>query len=151
MYRWYRVTCQESTKIFGEFFSGCDIDRAQRAVRESGLSGGNEAGSASQKAVKAMKLPTIHLNGTPLDHLMLEVEEAVSSLRSAIDKLSAITVNGRDYYVQGPDAYSVAAGEHGARQEKLHSVLGELIQMHEYLVDKNDEKLAQKLARDSRR
>ena len=52
-----------------------------------------------------MMIPTIHLNGTSRDALLSELESAYIAMQSAIKALSAVTVHGRDYYVQSDVAY----------------------------------------------
>jgi hypothetical protein len=73
-----------------------------------------------------MMTPTIHLNGTPLRALRLEVEEAYAAVLNAIDAVAHMTVNGRDYYTQGAGALADATREHVSRLERLRSVALEL-------------------------
>ena len=73
-----------------------------------------------------MQVPTIHLNGTPASHLAQEVEDAYAAVNAAIDALAKMTVNGRDYYPQGPDAFELANREHADRIARLRSVANEL-------------------------
>lgn len=56
-------------------------------------------------------LPTIHLNGTGRDTLLAEYRDAYRALNAARDAFCATTCNGRDFYPQGPDAYSRARTE----------------------------------------
>ena len=56
-------------------------------------------------------IPTIHLNGTSGDDLRREYHNAYKAIGDAIDALVAATHNGRDFYPQGPDAYSQARKE----------------------------------------
>jgi hypothetical protein len=42
--------------------------------------------------------PLIHLNGTWINSLKREAEEARSVIKEAIEKVHDITVHGRDYY-----------------------------------------------------
>ena len=51
-----------------------------------------------------MMVPTVHLNGTSKCELMRQVMGARIALHTAIDALQQACPNGRDYYVQGPDA-----------------------------------------------
>lgn len=73
-----------------------------------------------------MRLPTIHLNGTSREYLFDEAVAAAGALRGAITALEAMTVNARDYYPQGPDAYPEAAREHRERIERVRGVLNEV-------------------------
>lgn len=74
----------------------------------------------------SMRLPTIHLNGTSREYLFEEAVAAAGALRGAIAALEGMTVNARDYYPQGPDAYSEAAREHRGRIERVRGVLSEV-------------------------
>lgn len=73
-----------------------------------------------------MRLPTIHLNGTSREYLFEEAVSTAGALRGAITALEAMTVNARDYYPQGPDAYPEAAREHWERIERVRGVLNEV-------------------------
>lgn len=65
-----------------------------------------------------MRYPTIHMNGTGYETLNREYMNAHKALGDALVALEAVTVHGRDYYVQdgiGGDAISQAYAEHQAR------------------------------------
>ena len=53
--------------------------------------------------------PTIHLNGTSAQSLANQYGHARQKVREALEALQHIETHGRDYYVQGPDAYHIAA------------------------------------------
>jgi hypothetical protein len=72
-----------------------------------------------------LAVPTLHLNGTSPERLVEQNQKLVAALRSALDALQEAAPHGRDYYVQGPDAYAKAAAEHRARQEALSKVFDE--------------------------
>lgn len=72
-------------------------------------------------------IPTVHMNGTGKQALMDETRDAYKAIMDAKEKLLQMTVHGRDYYVQSPDAYSVARAEHHARVQKLSDLEDELI------------------------
>lgn len=80
-----------------------------------------------------MRLPTIHLNGTSRQYLHEEALAALRALAAAVDALAAMTVNGRDYYPQGPDAYAEAAREHRERIERVRGVLAEVCTLVDHL------------------
>ena len=82
-----------------------------------------------------MMLPTIHLNGTDIKHLLEEINEASDALRVAVEKLSVAGPNGRDYYPQGPAALAQAQKEHFERVRRLSDVRAELLEIIEYLLD----------------
>jgi hypothetical protein len=71
--------------------------------------------------------PTVHLNGTGYKDLWAGYEAAYDAVRAAQDALAKIEFNSRDYYVQGPDAWSKAL-EHRIEQR---NALG---QVEEYLL-----------------
>jgi hypothetical protein len=65
-------------------------------------------------------VPTIHLNGTGATALKEEYWAAYEAIDAAIEKLSDATLNGRDFYPQGPEAYQQARKERTAAFQKLH-------------------------------
>jgi len=64
-------------------------------------------------------IPTIHLNGTGFTTLRDEYAAAYDAIDKAIDALAAATLNGRDFYPQGPGAYYQARDERQAALDKL--------------------------------
>lgn len=77
-----------------------------------------------------MTHPTIHLNGTSRNELLVAWESAYDALEVAYKALKETAPNGRDYYLQGDGAYSDAIDEHRARLgliEQVQNELGELI------------------------
>lgn len=73
-----------------------------------------------------MKTPTIHLNGTSAESLAQQYEHARNKVRDAIEALAHVDIHGRDYYLQGPRAYSEAVAEHCKRVDALQWVADEL-------------------------
>lgn len=71
--------------------------------------------------------PTVHLNGTSATDLWAGYEAAYDAVRAAQDALAKIEFNARDYYVQGPEAWSKAQ-DHRIEQR---NALG---QVEEYLL-----------------
>jgi hypothetical protein len=69
-----------------------------------------------------MMTPTIHLNGTSKGNLLHYLGEAHSAIMEAQRKLADAAPNGRDYYVQSPQALYAAQDEHSARMQKLEDV-----------------------------
>ena len=59
-------------------------------------------------------LPTIHLNGTSRETLAEGYDAAEDALYDLIQAFGRIEFNARDYYVQGPTAWTAAVE---ARQE----------------------------------
>jgi hypothetical protein len=88
-----------------------------------------------------MRIPTIHLNGTGAKTLSSELETAYRALCAAIDAVQAITVHGRDYYLQNPadgsthGAYTEARDEMDARLLALYGVRDELLTMYTEIVE----------------
>ena len=73
-----------------------------------------------------MMIPTVHHNGTSKAELMSLYVSACTACADAITALIAASPNGRDYYVQGPDAFGKAQKEHQERINKVHAVRCEL-------------------------
>jgi len=67
-------------------------------------------------------VPTIHLNGTGFTDLRDGYAAAYDAIDKAIDALAKAELNGRDFYPQGPDAYSQAREERSEAFRRLHSV-----------------------------
>jgi hypothetical protein len=75
-------------------------------------------------------VPTVHLNGTSFTDLRDEYAAAYDAIDKAIDALAAATMNGRDYYPQGADAFYQARDERQAALDKLreaHQYVGEML------------------------
>jgi hypothetical protein len=73
-----------------------------------------------------MTPPTIHLNGTSKQDLMDELEHANHALGKAYAALKCCAPNGRDYYVQGPEALAKATDEHMDRLRRVDGVRAEI-------------------------
>lgn len=84
--------------------------------------------------MNTLTLPTVHMNGTPARMLLEGYDTAMEKLQDAMDAMSAIEFNARDYYVQGSDAFEKAREEKFARMAKLQAVYDELqeITLHIY-------------------
>ena len=74
----------------------------------------------------AVKLPTIHLNGSGKRALLDQACAAGDALRAALQALAEATPDGRDYYPQGNHAAAAARADHEARHRKVQEVLDEL-------------------------
>ena len=70
--------------------------------------------------------PTIHLNGTGKQDLLDGYIAAFLAVDAAVDALTRVEFNARDYYVQGPDAYTAARAERRAQFAALGNVGAEL-------------------------
>jgi septation ring formation regulator EzrA len=80
-----------------------------------------------------MQKPTIHTGGTSRSALEEGYINAGNAIRAAIKALEEAEPNGRDYYPQGPDAYSVARREHIARLDALGAVYRDMEALLEHL------------------
>ena len=78
-----------------------------------------------------MVIPTIHMNGTSRKDLLDQVCNAGSAGRAFIDALAKMSPNGRDYYPQGLEAFSLADDEHTARIAKVREIMDELTDLCE--------------------
>ena len=76
-----------------------------------------------------MMVPTVHLNGTSQDELERQIEAASSAVFDAIATVADAAPHGRDYHVQGDNAYERACTEHNARMAKLRSVYDDLTEL----------------------
>ena len=70
--------------------------------------------------------PTVHLNGTGYDALYAYTSDAAAAVEVAIHTLCISAPNGRDYYVQSPDAIKIAQDEHWDRIARLRQIKAEL-------------------------
>ncbi len=80
-----------------------------------------------------MRKPTLHLNGTSKERLLIDYEKAHRAINTAMDTLNQIEFNARDYYVQGPTAWSEAVNEMRARFSMLAQIKSELEEILEVL------------------
>lgn len=70
----------------------------------------------------SLTLPTVHMNGTGFKMLFEGYDQASDQLRHLTDAFGNIEFNARDYYVQGPDAYTQARDERQAIYAKLRDI-----------------------------
>lgn len=82
-----------------------------------------------------MIFPSIHLNGTSKGQLLDDYCDIGRALRAAIQEMVNKGPNGRDYYVQGPDAFTKAIKEHHDRIEKIHRIKAEIDEIAEHIAD----------------
>ena len=69
-----------------------------------------------------MRIPTVHLNGTGKEMLTKGYTEAYHALQAAEQSLCEIEFNARDYYIQGPDAWTEAKKEMDARLDVIGKI-----------------------------
>ena len=68
---------------------------------------------------------------TSKQDLLNEIRAAYDAINEVSNVLGNVTVHGRDYYVQGPDAYTQARHEHSLRFDALRGVADELLVMYQ--------------------
>jgi hypothetical protein len=73
-----------------------------------------------------VRTPTIHLNGDRQESLLEESVNALGALRDARAALCNITVNGRNFYPQGPDATNQALKDFRAMLGRFDLVVEEV-------------------------
>ena len=66
--------------------------------------------------------PTVHLNGTGFLNLWTEYENVAKAHRELERAFDRVEFNARDYYVQGPDAWTKARDERFAIQQKMRDI-----------------------------
>lgn len=72
--------------------------------------------------------PTVHLNGTGYKDLYAGYEAAYHAVRAAQEAIGNIEFNARDYYVQGPEAWSKAQDHRIEQRQALANVEEYLLQ-----------------------
>jgi hypothetical protein len=66
--------------------------------------------------------PTVHLNGTGFLNLWTDYENLDDKFHAFTDAWGNMEFNARDYYVQGPDAYTKAREERYAIAQKIKDI-----------------------------
>jgi hypothetical protein len=87
-----------------------------------------------------MKAPTIHLNGSDGEILADGYCEVSSAISEALNAMAHAAPNGRDYYTQGPDAFTQANAEHQEMIERLSVVQRWAAGMAENIMDQVDKR-----------
>ena len=93
-----------------------------------------------------MILPTIHTNGTSPEMLKEGYLEAYRAVTAADATLVAIEFNARDYYPQGPEAWTTARAERQHQLARLRCIAAELMTVLEHIQEALDAKAAQRRA-----
>jgi hypothetical protein len=74
-------------------------------------------------------LPTIHLNGSSAQSLTDDYSHARRAVQEAITALMSVDFNSRDYYVQGPNAWTEAVRQ----REEIYQHLSDVFDaLHEH-------------------
>lgn len=80
-------------------------------------------------------MPTVHLGGTSYKMLTEGYEEAHYTLGLFAKSFGSIEFNGRDYYQQGPDAWTAAVEARIEMNEKIRDLVKYLEDHLESLAD----------------
>lgn len=76
--------------------------------------------------------PTVNINGTSRDALVIDYSAALHALEVAMFRLEAVEPHARDYQL-AMERYAVARREHLDRVRKLRSVSDELMAILEHV------------------
>lgn len=79
-----------------------------------------------------MQLPIIHTNGTSARNLTEGYADARIAIEAAIEQLSKVEFNARDYYPAGPETWNQARKENQARFDAMRKVAAELYAIEEH-------------------
>ena len=79
-----------------------------------------------------MQKPFIHSNGTSARCLAEGYSAARVAVENAIEELSKVEFNARDYYIGPEGAWKQAQAEHVARFDRLRAVAAELSDLEAY-------------------
>lgn len=72
--------------------------------------------------------PHPNINGTNARSLVDERLDAMEALQTAMDKLRAMTVHGRDWQTVDPSVYRAARAEHVLRIDRVQTIRDEITQ-----------------------
>lgn len=85
--------------------------------------------------MNAIALPTIHMNGTSKRMLLEGYDDAQFAIKNAQEVISKIEFNARDYYPQGPGAWTQAVKERTEILRKLEEARDYLLKHIEHIYD----------------
>lgn len=71
-------------------------------------------------------IPSIHLNGDTREELLRINRAAYDAAKSLIDALIEAGPNGRNFYVQGPEALGKAVAQHRLRVARAEGIKAEM-------------------------
>lgn len=86
-----------------------------------------------------LALPTVNINGTSRDALIIDYSAALHALGLAMIRVEAVAPHGRDYQL-APHRYAVARTEHRERVSHLQFVIDELRVILEHLGTPDNER-----------
>ena len=78
----------------------------------------------TKQPTKDLTVPSLHLNGSGWDNLYEQYTGALEAIKTALEKLPR--PHGRDYYVQGDDAFAEARRQFDGQRDHLTAVEDEL-------------------------
>lgn len=78
-----------------------------------------------------MEHPTVHINGTSRQQLLVQQMDAIEKLQDAKAAIQTAAPHSRDYYVKtdGANAYSRAVAEHSLRLRAIDHIINELTEI----------------------
>jgi hypothetical protein len=79
--------------------------------------------------VAGIMIPSVHLNGDTRAELLRINRAAYDAAEKLIDALLEAGPNGRNFYVQGPDALGKALGQHVMRLGRAEGIKAELAEI----------------------
>lgn len=80
-----------------------------------------------------MMLPTVHLNGTSKDRLIEDNRAVMGHLSRVLSAMHDASPNARDYYPQGPGAFTKAMEEHSERIKRVIALRSEMMEILAHL------------------
>ena len=89
--------------------------------------------------MKNLAIPTVHLGGSSADSLMEGLKDAATAVMIAHEALQNAGPNARDYYVQSPEAWTLAENQHRSRTEKIKSVYDDIVAIYEAVFEQFSE------------
>lgn len=69
--------------------------------------------------MEVLSVPTVHMNGTGKEDLVLQMENVYQTINATIDAMCLSRPHGRDYYTQGDNALQVAQKQWEVRMDSL--------------------------------
>jgi hypothetical protein len=101
---------------------------------------GTECYECRDERLAALTAPTLHLNGSGIRNLRPQYRDAICAVKEAIAKLPV--PHGRDYYVQGDDAFKKARSQFKDQVLKLEEVAAELQAIYRAIEDQATDRRA---------
>lgn len=91
--------------------------------------------SAAKYVQVGIRVPTVHMNGTPSSRLRDDAIAVTDRLHEVLIAMDTASPNARDYYPQGDNAFRQAVEQHNDRVLRVQSVIAELVAIVEQIDD----------------